>query len=49
MGGRIEKTRCLIGVVEGRKEEVPRKALGLQVWGTGWEVPFTEVGTQREE
>lgn len=36
-----------IGVMEGKKEEVPRRALGLQVWGTGWEVPLTDMGTQR--
>lgn len=31
LGGRIEKTWCLLGVMEGRKEEVPRGARGVQV------------------
>lgn len=31
----LRKTQCLIGVMEGRKEEVPRRTLGFQVSGLG--------------
>lgn len=37
LGGGIKKSWCLVGMMEGRKEEAPIQVLGLWVWVTGYQ------------